>query len=129
MKNAKWLYRLEAVNADNGLWYDTVGNYVFGIGEIDGCQTKTLPMGYDERYRKDGRHWFSSCSYSGDLAHWYSLADARELMEKGFRFTMWLATEYEEYENETCFIKETSIGMKVLSFEELSEIFNANKNR
>ena len=118
-KEPKWLYRLESTNANNGLWYDANGNYCWGIGKIDGCKTKDLPMGYDERYRADGRMWHSSCSMKEDLMHWYSLEDAKELIANGFVFKRYLATEYTEYPLETVFIKDTCIDEEVIDIEEL----------
>ena len=76
-------------------------------------------MGYDERYHKDDRDWYSSCSRREDLSHWYSLEDALELLENGFVFTRYLATEYVEYEHETTFIKETSLLREELDIKEL----------
>ena len=118
---SKWLYRLESTDPNNGLWYDNNNNYVWGIGALPDCQTKDLPMGYDERYHKDGRNWHSSCSNKEDLAHWYSLQDALNLIEKGFVFTKYLATEYVEYENETTFIKETSLKREIINIEDIWE--------
>ena len=117
----KWLYRLEYKDNTNGLWYNGNGNWCFekGIGSIEGCKTKTLPMDYDERYKQDGRDWFSSCSKKEDLLHWYSLEDAKKLLENGFVFTRYLATEYHEYDLETVFIKETSIDREVLDIFDL----------
>ena len=106
---AKWLYRLESKSPDNGLWYDSNNNYVFGIGNVSNCQTKDLPMGYDDRYHTDGRNWFSSCSNKEDLLHWYSFENALALIESGFVFTRYFATEYIEYPLETVFIKETAL--------------------
>jgi hypothetical protein len=83
----KWLYRLESTDKDNGLWYNSKGEFCFekGIGSLDdSCKTKSLQMGYDERYRQDGKMWFSSCSNQEDLTHWYSKEDAEELINKGF---------------------------------------------
>lgn len=110
----KWLYRLESTNPQKGLWYNSNGEYVWTIGEIDNCQTKYLPMGYDERYQKDGRQWHSSCSNKEDLSHWFSLNDALRLIEMGFSFVRYLATEYVEYEKETTFIKETSLSREII---------------
>ena len=76
-------------------------------------------MDYDERYHKDNRCWFSSCSNKEDLLHWYSLEDANALVANGFVFTRYLATEYVEYENETTFIKETSLKREVLNINDL----------
>lgn len=118
-KTPKWLYRLESIDPNNGLWYDSNGKYCFGIGELENCKTKILPMGYDERYKKNGKDWFSSCSNKEDLLHWYSLEDANTLITKGFVFKTYLATEYEEYENETTFIKDSCLDEKILDINEL----------
>lgn len=120
----KWLYRLESKSPDNGLWYDANNNYVFGIGKLEECKTKDLPMGYDERYHENGLNWFSSCSNYIDLWHWYSLDDAKNLMDNGFVFTKYLATDYREYPNETCFLKETALSRVEISFDELVMMYN-----
>ena len=96
----KWLYRLEYKDGTNGLWYDGSGNFCFdkGIGQLDdSCKTKNLPMDYDWRYKQDGKDWFSSCSNKEDLLHWYSLEDAKKLIQNGFVFTKYLAKDYHEY--------------------------------
>jgi len=117
----KWLYRLEYKDGTCGLWYNGEGKWCFeqGIGSLVGCKTKDLPMDHDERYKQGGRDWFSSCSNKEDLLHWYSLNDAEELIKKGFVFTRYLATEYHEYENETVFIKESSLVREEIDIFEL----------
>lgn len=115
----KWLYRLESKSKENGLWYNSKNELVWGIGKLPNCKTKDLPMDYDERYHKDGRKWFSSCSRKEDLMHWYSVQDALDLIANGFVFTRYLATEYVEYELETTFIKETCLAREEISIEEL----------
>lgn len=118
----KWLYRLESSTPEKGLWYNSNNELVWCIGDIEGCKTKWLPMDYDPRYHKDGRNWFSSCSNKADLAHWYSLSDALQLIKQGFVFTRYLATEYVEYENETTFIKETSLAREVINIADIWEV-------
>ena len=115
----KWLYRLESKSKENGLWYNSKNELVWGISKLPNCKTKDLPMDYDERYHKDGRKWFSSCSRKEDLMHWYSVQDALDLIANGFVFTRYLATEYVEYELETTFIKETCLSREEISIEEL----------
>ena len=117
----KWLYRMESTDPDNGLWYNSKGNFCFekGIGSLDdSCKTKKLPMDYDARYRQNGRMWFSSCSKQEDLLHWFSKKDAEELKKKGFRFFKYLATEYHEYPQETVFIKETCLAKLEIPIDE-----------
>ncbi len=115
----KWLYRLEATSPENGLWYNQKNELVFGIGKLPNCKTKELPMGYDERYHKDGKNWFSSCSRKEDLSHWYSLEDALELLKSGFVFTRYLAVDYIEYELETTFLKDTALKREVLNIKDI----------
>ena len=118
-QSPKWLYRLEYKDGSCGLWYDGSGKWCFenGIGSLgDSCKTKTLPMDYDDRYKEDGRDWFSSCSNKEDLLHWYSKEDARELISKGFVFTRYLATEYHEYDKQTVFIKDTALYREEIDF-------------
>lgn len=121
---AKWVYRLESTKPNSGLWYDSQGKWCWdknGIGCLPNCKTKDLPMDYDERYKKAGRDWFSSCSQKEDLLHWYSKEDALELISQGFVFTRYLATEYYEYPLETTFIKHTCLKREVIDFSELWE--------
>jgi hypothetical protein len=121
----KWLYRFESTDPTNGLWYDNKGNFCFykGIGSLDdSCKTKELPMDYDERYRQDGRMWFSSCTNQEDLTHWFSKEDARKLQEKGFKFYKYLATEYHEYPMETVFIKDTCIDRVEIDINEFFKL-------
>ena len=115
----KWLYRLEAISPENGLWYNQNNELVFGIGKLPDCKTKDLPMGYDERYHKDGKNWFSSCSHKEDLSHWYSLQDALNLIKAGFVFTRYLAVDYVEYEMETTFLKDTALKREILNIEDI----------
>ena len=118
---AKWLYRLESKSVDNGLWYNSKNEYVWGCRDCKGG-AKNLPMGYDSRYHIDGKNWFSSYSNKEDLLHWYSKEDALYLIENGFVFTRYLANDYHEFELETVFLKETADKREEISFEELFNV-------
>ena len=88
-------------------WYGELENYLIA------------KLGYDERYHKDGKCWYSSCSRKEDLTHWYSLQDALNLIENGFVFTKYLAVDYVEYELETTFLKETVLKREVIDIKDL----------
>ncbi len=119
MENAKWLYRLEAISPDNGLWYNVNNNYVWGCKDCSG-EAKNLPMNWDERYHVDGKNWYSSCSTKEDLLHWYSLEDANYLISHGFVFTRYLAVDYIEYPTqETVFLKETCLAREEIDINSL----------
>lgn len=108
-----WVYRLESLDPDNGLWYNNKAQNSFkkGMGILsDECPSKNLPMGYDYRYRQNGKMWFSSCTNIEDLKHWFRAEDAKKLIENGFVFRKYNATEWHEYDFETVFIKETSLS-------------------
>lgn len=119
MKEPKWLYRLESITPDNGLWYSASGDYVFGVAQAPNCTTKDLPMDYDWRYRQDGKNWFSSCSEKEHLTHWYSVENARWLLDNGFVFTKYLARDYHEYEFETVFLKETVLERIIIDINDI----------
>ena len=112
---SKWLYRLEAEDPNNGLWYNSDNEYVWGCKDCKG-EAKNLPMGYDERYHIDGKNWFSSCSNVEDLLHWYSKEDAEYLLSNGFVFTKYLARDYHEFELETVFLYFFSEKREVIDF-------------
>ena len=95
---------MEAEDPNNGLWYNSDNEYVWGCKDCKG-EAKNLPMGYDERYHIDGKNWFSSCSNVEDLLHWYSKEDAE-----------YLARDYHEFELETVFLKETAEKREVIDF-------------
>ena len=115
----KWLYRLESRSPDNGLWYNLNNEFVWGINKIKNCSTKDLAMDYDSRYHKGGKNWFSSCSKKEDLLHWYSLQNALDLINDGFVFARYLATEYVEYDFETTFIKDSCLAREEINIEKL----------
>lgn len=118
---AKWLYRLESKTSDKGLWYNLNNEYVFVVGELEDCPSKDFYMGYDERYQKDGRNWYSSCSNKQDILHWFTVKNILDLIAKGFVLARYLATEYVEYENETTFIKDTALAREEI---DIRTIFN-----
>lgn len=119
----KWLWRLESKDPDNGLWYNSDGEFVLGV---KGCSTESLPMEYDWRYQQGGKSWWSSCSRVEDMTHWYSMEDALSLIERGFVFTRYYATEYHEYESETVFLKESCLSRKELSVDEVRDLFDGS---
>jgi hypothetical protein len=117
----KWLYRLESISPENGLWYNSKGKYVWGCKDCSG-EAKNLPMDYDKRYHVNDKNWFSSCSNKEDLLHWYSLEDANFLINHGFVFTKYLAVDYIEYPtNETVFLKVTILDRQEIN---INDLFN-----
>lgn len=115
MKKTKWLYRLESISPNNGLWYNSKNEYVWGCKNCTG-DAKYLPMDYDSRYHINNKNWFSSCSNKEDLLHWYSKEDAMFLIKNGFVFTRYLAKDFYEFDKETVFLKETALKREEIDF-------------
>lgn len=120
----KWIYRLESTNPNKGLWYNSKGEFVLTLDDIDNCTTKHIPMDYDPRYKQGGKNWFSACSNIEDLTHWYSVQNAKDLVKLGFRLSKYLAVDYVEYDKETVFLKETCLDRVTLS---IDSTFDTNK--
>lgn len=112
-----WLYRFEAIDPLNGLWYNDTGEWVYdsGIGQLDNNPAKSLPMDYDPRYTKDNRIWHSAGKDKTAMQYWFCHEDVEKLIHNGFVLYRYLATEYIHYEHETCFIKETSLTRELLN--------------
>lgn len=120
---AKWLYRLESTVPEKGLWYNSKKEFVCNVKDVPGNTTHTLPMDYDSRYQEGDKDWFSACSQLEDLTYWFSIEDAKQLVERDFVFTKYLAQDYREYDKETVFLKEAALDRVVLN---VDEIFNRN---
>ena len=116
---SEWVYRLESATADNGLWYNSRGEFVFGVNDAPNCSSKDLPMDYDPRYKQNSKNWFSSCSNIEDLTHWYSVENAKWLIQHGFVFTKYLAQDFIPYDKETVFLKETALERVEIPLEEV----------
>lgn len=116
---SKVVYRLESTDDNLGLWYNVRNELVLTLATIDNCETASMPMGYDERYKQQGKDWFSSCSRIEDLTHWYSAQNALDLEKIGFRLSKYIAVDYVEYEKETVFLKETCLARETLDMKKV----------
>lgn len=112
------LYRFEATDPNAGLWYNEFGQYVFernGLNRVQNHKHLDMPMGYDERYRRGGRNWFSATQLRSDMSYWFNITDVPKMLDLGYRLWQYVATEYVHYEFETTFIKETCIERNILN--------------
>ena len=77
------------------------------IGELKECKTKYLPMDYDERYHKDGRCWYSSCSTKEEKTN--SSGKTRTIIKKIGKIKV---TEVLGEESSTCKVTESSVPLE-----------------
>lgn len=119
-----WVYRFEAVNPSDGLWYNDFNEWVFDETQylFEGSQLIHAPMDYDPRYHKDSKTWHSSAPTKTKMKTWFRYEDIERFTRNGYVLYSYLATEYIHYDAETCFIKDTAIDRILLDPYEIYKI-------
>lgn len=111
------IYRIENEATNHGMWYRLDGTYDPFIKTLTEGISKDLPMGYNERYSKDGLKWFSGCGNIEDMKHWFSALDALELHQNGYKLFEFEATQFSVVEYEVMFTKESVVSKKEIPLE------------
>lgn len=102
----KIFYRVGNTETEQGLWYDTKGNFTGLIHDkFDFCTNHELPMPYDSTVVG----WLSSTDQLNDLFNWFTREDIRQLEKFGYNISVYEATEYRQYENHWLIKQDTSI--------------------
>lgn len=118
------LYRIERLETEHGMWYTGEGKYDPFIFTLTEGKSRHLPMGYDERYGKDGFRWRSACADKELLKTWFSKKDAEELMEAGYSMYRLESTQYVHEEFQTIFTREGLVGRTQIPLWEVWDINN-----
>lgn len=116
------IYRMEHGITRDGMWYDHKGNYVPLIMTLTEGKSKHLPMDLDDRYGYNGRRWVSGCSDLDIFKHWFTLRDAKELVEKGCVLREFECTEYIVEEYQTLFTREGVISEREMTLDDVWNI-------
>lgn len=116
IKEPVWLYRFEAVNPSDGFWYNDFNEWVFddNLYLFEDSPLIHAPMGYDPRYHKDSKTWYSSVPTKEKMRQWFRYEDMERFIRNGYVLYSYLAREYIHYESETCFVKDTAIDRRLL---------------
>ncbi len=114
------VYRIENQKTMHGMWYNSDGELDPFIKTLTEGISKDLPMEFDEKYGQNGKRWYSGCHDKGLLKNWFSLLDAKELSNAGYKLYEFDVTEYIIEEFQTIFTRESIISQVEI---ELSEVW------
>jgi hypothetical protein len=79
------LYRVGRRNCDDqGLWYDSDGNYTGLIHTVPGSAAAMLPMGLHPVFRSGGFEWISVTDTKEMLPLWFTVRDMHILHPRGY---------------------------------------------
>lgn len=119
-------YRIENEDTQHGMWYREDGTFDPFILKLTEGKSKDLPMDLSGLYSEGGRKWFSSCSNTTDMQHWFSDKDALELFQAGYKLFEFEAVEFKALEHEVIFTREGVLGKTEIP---LNTIWNVNNER
>lgn len=121
------LYRIGRRDGLAGsLWYDDEGRETGLIHSMPGAAAGALPMGPDPVFRTDGVKWISCTDSEEMLLNWFSVADAAELMRRGYVLQEISVRNYRRFHfpqfSHEVFCEEQVIGRRVMKFEEVFDV-------
>ena len=109
---SKLYYRIAHEETQQGLWYDSKGNFTGLIhNEFNFCMNKNLPMPFDQ----DLVGWLSATDSLEDLFNWFSKEDIERLENHGWFITVYEAEKVKQYKNHLVICQETSLVKERLS--------------
>lgn len=92
----KIFYRVGNTETEQGLWYDSEGNFTGLIhNKFDFCTNHKLEMPYDPTVCG----WLSATDVLETLFFWFTKEDIAKLEKFGYRIGVYEAAEYREHEN------------------------------
>lgn len=112
METMKTIYRIENEETEAGMWYRSGAIYDPFIKTLKDGKSADLPMGYHERYSKDGLAWFSGTVNREQMQSWFSVQDAMELHANGYKLFEFVSNQYIEEEYQVIFTREGIITKK-----------------
>lgn len=115
------LYRIQHKDNAGSMWYNPDGSPNRIVDTLSDKRLASLPMEYDERYRKDGRIWQCAANSLDNLAYWFSPQDRVDLKNKGFVLAVFNAEEYEVEEHQTIFTRNSITEIKIYDNYDLLE--------
>lgn len=100
----KLYYRIAHEETQQGLWYDSKGNFTGLIhNEFNFCMNTNLPMPFDP----DLVGWLSATDSLEDLFNWFSKEDIERLENHGWFITVYEAEKVKQYKNHLVICQET----------------------
>lgn len=118
----KTVFRIENPNTRHGMWYRLDGTYDPFIMTLTEGISKGLPMGFHERYSKNGRKWFSAGKSRENMNGWFSALDAQELYDAGYKLFRFIVSEFVEEEHQVLFTQEGVLECLEIPLSDIWEI-------
>lgn len=101
----KLYYRIAHEKTQQGLWYDSNGNFTGLIhNEFNFCTNTNLPMPYDP----DLVGWLSATETLEELFNWFPKEDIERLEKYGWFITVYEAENVKIYKNHLAICQKTS---------------------
>ena len=105
-------YRVANTETNQGLWYDTKGNFTGLIHtEFNFCENSNLAMPFDENVKGH----LSATKTLEELFVWFPKIDIIALSIFGYKAIAYEATDYKFYNNHWLINKESSVKLKCIS--------------
>lgn len=102
----KTYYRVANKDTNQGLWYDSEGNFTGLIhSEFNFCINTKLPMPFDQEIVG----WLSATETLEELFNWFSVEDIEKLEKHGWFITVYTAEKVKQYKNHLVIYQKTSV--------------------
>jgi hypothetical protein len=116
------VYRIENPNTESGMWYNRDGSYNGFVHTLTEGKTADLPMGFCERFGKDGYRWYSAAIDVASMNYWFSPLDAFELKQAGYELYQFEVTQYIIEEFQVSFTREGVVGRTPIPWESIYDL-------
>ena len=112
--NKKTFYRVANNTTNQGLWYNTDGEFTGLIHKkFQFCRSNVLPMPFD----KNVVGYMSCTDTLETLYEWFPKEDIIELEKHGYFLTVYESTDYKIYENHWVFKQDEAKFIKLIPME------------
>ena len=122
------IYRIENPNTMHGMWYKLDGTWSPFIFNLTEGISRNLPMGFDARYSRGGKKWFSAGKSKDNMNQWFSPLDAIELATAGYKLFAFDSSEYVVEEHQVLFTREGVIRSEEIPLEILWDLSGTIKD-
>lgn len=115
---SKIIYRIENPEDMDGMWYTKDGILRKKIHIL--CPNgiaKDFPMPFNPSHRKDGYIWNSAGKSIENMNQWFTVEDAVNLYNNGFKLFQFETTMFQELEMEILFCRDGIISQKEIPLE------------
>jgi hypothetical protein len=129
MSKSKIVFRIENPEDRDGMWYTKNGVLRKKIHIL--CPNgiaKDFPMPFNPLHQKYGKIWQSAGKSIENMNQWFTVEDAINLHNNGFKLFQFETTLFQELDMETLFCREGVIFQKEIPLETVWDIKTFKRN-